>query len=158
LGEVAYPADPNNEGVQYYGRGPLQISWNYNYGAFSKVLNEQSGYDASSDLLEDPDDILFDSETMFFSALWFYMTPQSPKPSMHDVTTGRMEPTWEDKRFSLGANFGTTIAIINGAKECGKKAEHPKKAEKRGEYYKAFLKYFKLDAETDDSLSCAEHS
>ena len=23
---------PPVDGVQYYGRGPLQISWNYNYG------------------------------------------------------------------------------------------------------------------------------
>jgi len=26
---------PPTEGVQYYGRGPFQLSWNYNYGQFS---------------------------------------------------------------------------------------------------------------------------
>jgi len=26
---------PPVDGVQYYGRGPFQLSWNYNYGPFS---------------------------------------------------------------------------------------------------------------------------
>jgi hypothetical protein len=114
LSATAYPADPDNTGVEYYGRGPFQISWNYNYGAFSEILKE-GDYDANVYLLKNPDAVLDDSETLFFSALWFYMTPQSPKPSMHDVATGYMEPTSFDTTAKLGADFGTTINIINGA-------------------------------------------
>ena len=31
----AYPCTP---GKQYYGRGARQLSWNYNYGAFSRAV------------------------------------------------------------------------------------------------------------------------
>lgn len=41
---------PSSDGVQYYGRGPLQISWNYNYGQFS-----DAAYDDINVLLENPD-------------------------------------------------------------------------------------------------------
>ena len=36
---TAYPATP---GKQYYGRGPFQLSWNYNYGMFSNVFAPSS--------------------------------------------------------------------------------------------------------------------
>ena len=32
---AAYPCSP---GKQYYGRGAKQLSWNYNYGAFSVAM------------------------------------------------------------------------------------------------------------------------
>jgi chitinase len=47
-------------------------------------------------LLENPDLVHTDAYTVFTSALWFYMTPQSPKPSIHDVMTGFMIPTDAD--------------------------------------------------------------
>jgi hypothetical protein len=47
----AYPQQPN---VQYYGRGPFQLSWNYNYGGFSKAFTDTS-YDGSLYLLKNPD-------------------------------------------------------------------------------------------------------
>lgn len=33
-----HPEYPPNPTVGYYGRGPIQLSWNYNYGQFSKFL------------------------------------------------------------------------------------------------------------------------
>jgi len=48
------------------------------------------------------------------AALWFYMNPQDPKPSMHDVITGYFVPTAADKAVNLGADFGTTTNILNG--------------------------------------------
>jgi len=48
-------------------------------------------------LLKDPDKVHKDPYTVFTAALWFYMSPQSPKPSMHDVMTGFMVPTDADK-------------------------------------------------------------
>ena len=44
---AAYPC---TEGKEYYGRGALQLSWNYNYGAFSNAM-----YGNASVLLEKPD-------------------------------------------------------------------------------------------------------
>ena len=36
---------PNQVGVKYFGRGPLQLSWNYNYGQFSNIYGT-SKYDS----------------------------------------------------------------------------------------------------------------
>ena len=47
------------------------------------------------------------------------MTPQSPKPSIHDVATGFMVPTAADDAAGFGAGFGVTTNIINGGQECG---------------------------------------
>lgn len=71
----------------YFGRGPLQLSWNYNYGQFQHFLHSH-GIDL--DLLKDPNVILtkMDPPLAMLSALWFYMTPQPPKPSMHDIIVG----------------------------------------------------------------------
>ena len=44
---AAYPC---TEGKEYYGRGALQLSWNYNYGAFSNAM-----YGDASVLLEKPE-------------------------------------------------------------------------------------------------------
>lgn len=101
------------------------MSWNYNYGAFSEVLVE-SKYDSVMYLLENPDLVHTDAFTVFTSALWFYMTPQSPKPSIHDVATGFMVPTSADDDAQMGPTFGTSTNIINGGQECGGGGENEK--------------------------------
>ena len=40
----ATEAFPPQGRKHYYGRGPLQISWNYNYGYFSKVISDDVMY------------------------------------------------------------------------------------------------------------------
>jgi len=104
-------------------------------------------------LLKDPDKVSTDSFTVFTSALWFYMTPQSPKPSIHDVATGYMIPTNADTNAGHTAGFGLTTNIINGAQECGKGGEDFRAAD-RAKYYTAFLDYFKLPAEAADTKTC----
>ena len=79
----------------------------------------ESTYNSHMYLLENPDQVQNDSFTVFTSALWFYMTPQSPKPSIHDVSTGFMVPTAADIAAGFGPNFGVTTNIINGGLECG---------------------------------------
>ena len=65
---------PNYPGMAYIGRGPLQLSWNYNYGQFSNIYSNR-GYDAKLELLEDPTLVTADGFTAFSAAFWFYMTP-----------------------------------------------------------------------------------
>ena len=65
---------PPQAGEQYYGRGPFQLSWNYNYGPFSKVY-ATSTYDAAMVLLEDPDTLHEDGAVAMAAGIWFYMTP-----------------------------------------------------------------------------------
>ena len=70
---AAYPCAA---GQKYYGRGAKQLSWNYNYGAFSKAM-----YGDASILLKNPSRVVT-TWLNFASAMWFYVTPQPPKPSM----------------------------------------------------------------------------
>lgn len=65
---------PNQAGVQYYGRGPMQLSWNYNYGQFSNVATV-SRYDSKMDLLMNPQMVSQSGDMAMSAGLWFYMTP-----------------------------------------------------------------------------------
>ncbi|KAJ4955142.1 hypothetical protein NE237_011925 [Protea cynaroides] len=75
----------------YYGRGPLQLSWNYNYGAAGNSI----GFDG----LNYPETVANDVVTSFKTALWFWMN------NCHSIITS-------------GQGFGATIQAINGAIEC----------------------------------------
>jgi basic endochitinase B len=94
-GNTTYPCAP---GKSYHGRGPMQLSWNYNYGACGAAIGK--------DLLHQPELVSTDSTVTFVAALWFWMTPQSPKTSCHEAIAM--------------SGFGMTIDIINGGIECGK--------------------------------------
>ena len=104
---TTYPCAP---GQTYHGRGPLQLSWNYNYGQCGDALGR--------DLLADPSSITRDPEVAFLTALWFWMTPQAPKPSCHDVMTGGFTPSAADLAAGRAPGLGLTIDIINGGLEC----------------------------------------
>lgn len=101
-------------------------------------------------LLENPDLVHTDGFTVFSSAMWFYMTPQSPKPSMHDVATGYFQPNAADITAGITGGFGTTTNIINGGAECGWDSPN---ATKRGDFYTKFLTYFGI-TDSDDNLDC----
>ena len=85
------------------------------------------------------------------AGIWFYMTPQDPKPSMHDVMAGFFEPTSADIQANIGANFGTTTNIINGGLECGMAST---KADSRGIYFNKWLEFFGLP--TESNVGCAD--
>ncbi|KAK9725154.1 hypothetical protein RND81_05G125800 [Saponaria officinalis] len=80
---------PCVSGKKYYGRGPLQLSWNYNYGPAGQSI----GFDG----LNSPETVANDVVTSFKSGLWFWMN------NVHGV---------------LNQGFGATIRAINGALEC----------------------------------------
>lgn len=83
---------PPVSGVQYYGRGPFQLTWNFNYGPYSSIAFNGD----KNVLLKNPDLVATDGRLSMMSAFWFYMTPQSPKPSMHDIVTGYWVPNSSD--------------------------------------------------------------
>jgi len=115
-GHALYPA---STGKSYHGRGPVQLSWNYNYGYFSEQF-----YGNISTLLDNPEKILEDGELFFATAIWFWMTPSKqtqwqsayPKPSCHATMLGKSTGTntWEYLETGTISINGTTIA--NGAK------------------------------------------
>nr|QBZ68892.1 chitinase 1 [Lilium longiflorum] len=100
---------------KYYGRGPIQISYNYNYGPAGQAIN--------SDLLNNPDLVATDPTISFKTALWFWMTAQSPKPSCHAVATGGWTPSAADQSAGRVPGYGVITNIINGGIECGHGAD-----------------------------------
>jgi len=91
--DSTYTQYPCAADKQYYGRGPLQLTWNYNYGAAGDYL--------SVDLLNNPDTVAQDDLTSWKTALWFW----NVNSNCHTAITS-------------GQGFGATIQAINGAVEC----------------------------------------
>lgn len=162
---------PPVEGKSYHGRGPVQLSWNYNYGAMSEVL-----FGNKSILLENPNLIARIGLLGWASAIWFWMEPQGNKPSGHDVMVGNVDLTpdsytpptsrdnrtvrthssqskgtyadgkpisYTDKPVPAGAEvgFGMTINIINGGLESNTGTIDNRHARRIG-YFARYLDYF----------------
>jgi hypothetical protein len=138
-----YPPVP---GQSYFGRGPVQLSWNYNYGQFS-----QAWFGDKTILLNHPETLTKNGELAFASALWFWMTTQPPKPSCHDVMSGAWSPTPNDSTGGRVPGFGATVNIFNGGVECGK--ETMSKTQYRYDYYLKFCTYFHVSP--GPNVSCA---
>ncbi|WVZ02693.1 hypothetical protein V8G54_023499 [Vigna mungo] len=83
---IEFPCVPNKG---YYGRGPIQLSWNFNYGP--------AGQNIGFDGLNAPQTVANDPVVSFKTALWYWM--EFVRPVIH-----------------LG--FGATIKAINGYLEC----------------------------------------
>ncbi len=126
-------------GRSYHGRGPMQLSWNYNYGAAGQALGV--------DLLSNPDLVKSDSAIAFSTGLWFWMTPQSPKPSCHAVMSGGWTPSADDTNKGRKPGFGMTINIINGGLECGKTTND--KVERRVGFYTQFCQMLGVSADSN---------
>ncbi|KAL7106316.1 hypothetical protein ACP275_07G104800 [Erythranthe tilingii] len=112
-----YPCAPNKG---YYGRGPLQLSWNYNYGPAGQSI----GFDG----LNNPEIVASDPVISFKTALWFWMrTCHGP------ITTGQ--------------GFGATIRAINGNLECN--GANSGTVTARVNYYRDYCGQFRVDPGTN---------
>ncbi|SHN28765.1 Chitinase class I [Mucilaginibacter sp. OK098] len=138
-----YPAAP---GKKYYGRGPLQLSYNGNYGYASDCI-----FGDKKILLNNPDLVETDPVVAFKTAIYFWMTPQTAKPSAHDVMIGKWQPNAADKAANRTPGFGMTINIINGEVECNK-GENMFSMNDRIGFYQYFLKIFSI---TDANCACS---
>ncbi|XP_031390432.1 chitinase 10 [Punica granatum] len=135
---------PCYPGKSYKGRGPIQLSWNFNYGPAGKAL----GFDG----LRNPDIVSNNSLIAFKTALWFWMTEQKPKPSCHDVMVGRYVPTEADLTANRTAGFGLVTNIINGGLECGIPGDS--RVNDRIGYFRRYSKLFNVD--TGRNLDCED--
>jgi chitodextrinase/predicted chitinase len=82
----------------YYGRGPIQLSWNYNYKAAGDALG--------IDLLNEPGLVQTDASVAWKTGIWYWMTRSGP-----GTMTGH-------QAMVNGNGFGETIRSINGSLEC----------------------------------------
>ncbi|XP_020216512.1 endochitinase [Cajanus cajan] len=122
------PNAPCPQGKSYYGRGPIQLTHNYNYA--------QAGRALGVDLINNPDLVARDAVISFKTAIWFWMTPQGNKPSCHDVITNRWNPSAADRAANRVPGYGVITNIINGGLECGK-GPTPASGDRIG-YYKRY--------------------
>eukprot|EP00252_Welwitschia_mirabilis_P025951 TRINITY_DN82_c0_g4_i1.p1 TRINITY_DN82_c0_g4~~TRINITY_DN82_c0_g4_i1.p1 ORF type:complete len:276 (+),score=-28.55 TRINITY_DN82_c0_g4_i1:18-845(+) len=115
---------PCASGKRYYGRGPLQLTWNYNYGAAGDYL--------SFDGLNNPDVVATDSSISWKTAVWFWMK----NSNCHNAITS-------------GSGFGATIKAINSM-ECN--GGNSDAVSSRVNYYKKFCNLLGVDP--GSNLSC----
>lgn len=108
---------PCAPGKRYYGRGPIQLSWNGNYCAAGAALG--------LDLRANPDLVEQNPTVAWQTALWFWMTQAGAgyRPA-HDSMVG-------------GFGFGETIRTINGSLECN--GGNPAQVQSRINEYQRFL-------------------
>nr|ACJ62153.1 chitinase [Zea mays subsp. parviglumis] len=137
---------PCAAGKKYYGRGPIQISYNYNYGPAGQAIG--------AGILANPDLVATDPTVSFETAVWFWMTPQSPKPSCHDVMTGQWTPSAADTAANRLPGYGVVTNIINGGLECGHGADS-RVADRIG-FYKRYCDL--LGVSYGDNLDCANQT
>lgn len=143
-------AYPPVQGQAYYGRGPAQLSWNVNYGQFS-----QAWFGDKDILLKDPGRLERDPELAMASAIWFWMTPQTPKPSCHQVMSGEWAPAADDQAKGRLPGFGATVNIINGGLECGTGKDEDRTLH-RYQYYRYFCAFLRVSP--GEHIGCADQT
>lgn len=114
----------------YYGRGPIQLSWNFNYKAAGDALG--------IDLLHNPNLVQNDSSVAWKTGLWYWNTQSGP---------GTMTP---HNAMVNGAGFGETIRSINGSIECN--GGNPAQVQSRIDAYQRFVQILGVPA--GNNLSC----
>ncbi|WP_105968028.1 glycoside hydrolase family 19 protein [Streptomyces geranii] len=100
----------------YYGRGPIQLSWNFNYKAAGDALG--------LNLLGNPWLVQNDAAVAWKTGLWYWNTQSGP---------GTMTP---HNAMVNQAGFGQTIRSINGSLECDGK--NPAQVQSRVTAYQRF--------------------
>jgi hypothetical protein len=154
----------------YFGRGAIQISYNYNYGQFQSWLKANS---INVNLLAQPNLIMthMNPPLAIMASLWFYMTPQPPKPAMHDIILGIQVLSGFYKNFPnvgnwnagatniaagyTGPIFGPTSLVIND--ECGGEDSTDPGGPGENRRIKAFIwfcGYFGVPTGAQNTLSC----
>ncbi|WP_407841821.1 glycoside hydrolase family 19 protein [Streptomyces sp. DSM 116496] len=114
----------------YYGRGPIQLSWNFNYKAAGDALG--------INLLANPYLVEQDPAVAMKTALWYWNTQNGP---------GTMTA---HAAMVNGAGFGETIRSINGALECN--GGNPAQVQSRVNKYQSFTQI--LGVTPGNNLSC----
>ncbi|MFJ4913003.1 glycoside hydrolase family 19 protein [Streptomyces sp. NPDC088726] len=114
----------------YYGRGPIQLSWNFNYKAAGDALG--------IDLLGNPYLVEQNAAVAWKTGLWYWNTQNGPGTmTAHNAMVN-------------GAGFGETIRSINGSIECN--GGNPAQVQSRIDRYQSFVSI--LGTTPGSKLSC----
>jgi predicted chitinase len=116
------PGCPCAPGKQYFGRGPIQISWNFNYCAAGAALGLP--------LQSQPELVASDAKVAWETGLWYWMTQTGPgSQTCHNAV--------------MSGSFGETIRTINGSIECN--GGNPAEVQDRVQYYQRFCSMLGVD-------------
>lgn len=124
-------------GKTYHGRGPIQLSWNYNY--------LDAGKDLGIDLWGNPDLVASDPKIAFSTMMWFWT-----KRTAKVIVNNRQEDvSCHDAMIKGKGGFGATISVINGGLECKNTRTEVQRAQvvKRVKNYNELLKEMGLSEE-----------
>jgi predicted chitinase len=116
--------------AMYYGRGPIQLSWNFNYKAAGDALG--------INLLNNPNLVQNDAAVAWKTGLWYWNTQKGP---------GTMTP--HDAMVN-SRGFGETLRSINGSIECN--GGNPAQVQSRIDAYQRFVQI--LGTTPGGNLSC----
>ena len=114
----------------YYGRGPIQLSWNFNYKAAGDALG--------IDLLNNPYLVEQNASVAWRTGLWYWNTQSGP---------GTMTP---HNAIVDNRGFGETIRSINGSIECN--GGNPAQVQSRIDKFTSFAQI--LGTTTGSNLYC----
>ena len=140
---------PCAAGQGYFGRGAKQLSYHFNYGAFSEVM-----FDGDASVLLNNPGLVADSWLNLASAIWFFLTPQAPKPAMLHVIDRSWTPSQREIDAGIGYGFGTTINIINGGVECGAHNKDKGQPVNRIRYWEGLSSHYQIPIEADEKNTC----
>jgi chitodextrinase len=140
---------PCAAGQGYFGRGAKQLSYHFNYGAFSEVM-----YDGDATVLLNNPGLVADSWLNLASAIWFFLTPQAPKPAMLHVIDRTWTPSQREIDAGIGYGFGTTINVINGGIECGEQNKDKGQPVNRIRYWEGLAAHYNIPVELDEENTC----
>jgi chitodextrinase len=140
---------PCAAGQGYFGRGAKQLSYHYNYGAFSEVM-----YDGDATVLLNNPGLVADSWLNLASAIWFFLTPQAPKPAMLHVIDRTWIPSELEQDAGIGYGFGTTINIINGGIECDEHNKIKGQPVNRIRYWEGLAAHYQIPIGADEENTC----
>lgn len=140
---------PCAEGQGYFGRGAKQLSYHFNYGAFSEVM-----FDGDATVLLNNPGLVADSWLNLASAIWFFLTPQAPKPAMLHVIDRTWVPSQREKDAGIGYGFGTTINVINGGIECGEQNKDKGQPVNRIRYWEGLVENYQIPVKSDETNTC----
>jgi predicted chitinase len=120
---------------QYYGRGPIQLTWNCNYLAAGRAIG------LGDRLWREPWLVAQDASIAWKTGVWFWMTSSGAgSQSAHAGING----------YGSGKGFGETIRTINGSLECN--GRNAGAVQSRINRYRRFCDL--LGVSYGDNLSC----
>lgn len=153
LGDYCSPSPdyPCGPGQTYIGRGPLQVSYNYNYIPAGRAV----GFDG----LNNPRVLATDEVLSWKASMFFWMTAVTPKPSCHAIMQGTWVPSADDvAKGRKTSSFGACTNVINGGVlQCGQYTVPNPAEQKKIDYFNAYTNLLGVPPGNDVSCKTQLH-